>query len=108
MVSANQTSFVAQADPAMAGLTGSDTCTVNEQDSIACAGTPGADANRTAAFTLVIKRAAQEITRVIGLDPQELPSSMGPYLASPRTAPAIFQDLSDPASGLVTPQSIFS
>ncbi len=108
MVSATQTTFLAQADPAMAGLTGSDTCTVNEQDSIVCVGAPGSDANRTAAFTLIIKRATQEINRVIALDPEELPSNIGPYLTNSNTAPSIFQDLSNPASGQVTPQSIFS
>ena len=107
ILSASRTAFAAQAVPALPGLTGSDVCTVNEKDTIACTGAPTADANRTAAFVFIYKRAFKEVARVIALDPRELPANIGPYLANSDTAPIIFQDLSD-QSGKVTPQSIFS
>ena len=104
---ASQNAFIAQAVPAMPGLTGSDICTVNERDTIGCGNAPTSDANRTAAFVLIFKRATKEINRVIALDPQELPSNIGPYLTNSDTAAITFQTLSD-QSGNVTPQSIFS
>jgi prepilin-type N-terminal cleavage/methylation domain-containing protein len=107
IVSASRTAFVAQGVPALAGLTGSDVCTVNEKDIIACTGAPGADSNRTAAFVSIYKRALVEVARVIALDPRELPANIGPYLANSDTPAIIFQDLSD-KSGKVTPESIFS
>jgi type II secretory pathway pseudopilin PulG len=107
ILSASQSAFVAQADPALAGLTGSDTCTVNELDTIACQGAPNSDANRTAAFSLITKRATQEVNHLIALDPQELPTNIGPYLTNSDTAPIVVRSLADP-SGKVTPLSIFS
>ena len=109
VLSASQTAFLAQGMPAMPGLTGSDTCTVNEQQKVVCGPTPGSDQNRAAAFLLVFKRAAQEITHVIGLDTTgQLSSNIGPYLQNSDTATIIASMLTDPATGLVTPQSIFS
>jgi prepilin-type N-terminal cleavage/methylation domain-containing protein len=109
LLSASQNAFTAQAAPAASGLTGSDTCTINEQADIECAATPGADANRAAAFSLVYARAAVEMKRVIGLDTTgQLLGQIGPYLQDPGTVANTYQLLSDPATGLVTPQSIFS
>lgn len=109
IVSASRNAFLAQAVPAMPGLTGSDTCTVNEQAYVECAGTPSADYNRTAAFSLVYSRAAREMKRVLTLDTSgRLSSSIGPYLKDPATALNTYNLLSDPASGLVTVRSIFN
>jgi prepilin-type N-terminal cleavage/methylation domain-containing protein len=109
VLTADASTFLAQGTPAMPGLTGSDTCTVNEQDQIACAKTPDSDQNRSAAFYLVYKRAAQEISRVIGLDTTgQLSQSIGPYLNNSDTATITAYLLSDPASGLVTLQSVFT
>jgi prepilin-type N-terminal cleavage/methylation domain-containing protein len=107
VLSASTSAFVAQGEPAMPGLTASDTCTVNQSDVIACGATPGSDLNRTAAFLMIFKRATKEINRVIALAPRELPGSISQYLASPDTVPTVFKILSD-RSGKVTPQSIFS
>ncbi len=108
VISATQTTFLAQSSPAMPGLTASDTCTVNEQDFIQCGATPGSDPNRATAFKLVFQRAALEITRVVGLDTTgEVTREVGPYLNNSDTAPIIFSMLADD-SGQVTPQSIFT
>lgn len=107
--SATQATFIAQGAPAMPGLTGSDTCTVNERDSISCTGTPNSDGNRSAAFVLIFQRAAMEVRHVISLDStNQLSAQIGPYLNNSDTATIIANALSDPASGQVTAQSIFS
>lgn len=109
VLSASQSAFVAQSMPAMPGLTGSDTCTVNEQNFVVCSGTPGSDGNRSSAYMLSLLRSKQEFDRVLGLDTTgQLAGSIGPYLANSDTAPIIASMLSNPASGLVTPQSIFN
>lgn len=108
ILSSSQTSFVAQGMPAMPGLTGSDTCTIDQLQTIACAGTPNSDQNRSAAFLLVFRRATQEILHVISLDTTgQLPSSIEPYLQNSDTATITAQMLTDPTTGLVSPQSIF-
>ena len=109
VLSASQTAFLAQATPAISGITGGYTCTVNEQDVIPCSTSPGADANRAAAFVMIGKRAFVQIQQIIGLDTSgQLTSSIPGYLANSDTATSAANMLIDPATGLVTPQSIFS
>lgn len=109
ILSASTSAFLAQGTPAMPGLTGSDTCTIDEQEKVVCGTTPGSDVNRSAAFYLIFKRALQETTRVIHLDTTgQLPAGVAPYLHNSDTATIIANTISNPTTGRVTPQSIFS
>ena len=109
VLSASPTAFTAQATPAISGITGGSTCTVNEQDFISCNTAQGSDANRSAAFLLVFQRGALAMKQIVALDTTgQLSPMIGPYLNNSDTATSTANLLTEPTTGLVTAQSILS
>ena len=102
---ATATQWTARAEPALPGITGSVTLTVNQGCIVTSFPTPGADQARQAMFNQVLAIGASKIAALLNLDASAI-SQARSFVHAPSTVPLVFNLLSVPTpSG---PQVSFS
>ncbi|MBI3680300.1 MAG: type II secretion system protein [Acidobacteria bacterium] len=103
------TVFLAQTSPAVAGKTGSQTCTINEAGTVRCAPTPGAaQATQQMMLRIAALGAAQVAFLILGPDaPPANESAIKSYLARRSTVPEVFNRFDLNGDGRVALIEIF-
>jgi prepilin-type N-terminal cleavage/methylation domain-containing protein len=90
---ATATQWMARAEPALPGITGSVTLTVDQNGNVTSFPTPGSDQARQAMFNQILANGASTIAALLKLDPNAV-SQARSFVHSPSTIPTVFQLLS--------------
>jgi len=102
---ATATQWMARAEPALPGITGSVTLMVDQTANVTSFPTPGADQARQAMFNQILANGASAIAALLKLDPNAVAQARS-FVHSPSTIPTVFQLLSAPTTS--GPQVTFS
>src|SRR5215472_12178657 len=94
---ATASQWTARAEPALPGITGSVTLTVNQIGNITNTATPGADLARQAMFNQILSIGASKMAALLNLDPNAV-SQIRSFVDAPSTVPTVFNLLAAPTS----------
>src|SRR5579864_7552257 len=83
------TLWTARAEPALPGITGSVTLTVDQNGNVTSTATPGSDLARQAMFNQVLSIGASKMSELINLDPSAA-AQIRSFVDAPSTVPTIF------------------
>jgi len=100
-----QSLWTARAEPALPGVTGSVTLTVNQGCLITTVPTPGSDQARQAMFNQILSIGASKMAELLNLD-QNAVTQIRTYIDTPSTVTTVFNLLTTPT--LLGPQVTFS
>ena len=85
--------WTARAEPALPGITGSVTLTIDQNWNVTSAPTPGADVARQAMFNQVLALGASKMAELLSLDSNSA-SQIRTFVDDPSTVPQVFDRLS--------------
>jgi prepilin-type N-terminal cleavage/methylation domain-containing protein len=94
---ATASQWTARAEPALSGITGSVTLTIDQSNRVASFPTPGADQARQAMFNQILANGASTIAALLKMDPNTV-SQARSFVHAPSTIPMAFNRLSVPTS----------
>jgi prepilin-type N-terminal cleavage/methylation domain-containing protein len=87
--------WTARTEPAIPGITGSVTLTVDQDGNVTSTPTPGADLARQAMFNQILSIGASKMAALINMDPSAA-SQIRNFVDAPSTVPTVFNLLSEP------------
>ena len=90
---ATATQWMLRAEPALPGITGSVTLTVDQNNNVTSLPTPGSDAARQAMFSQILATGGSKMAALLNLDPAAVTQART-FVNAPSTIPMVFQQLS--------------